>query len=545
MPTLRSRKKYKSSTSNMSDKIEIEHVNVSLLPDPANDSKLPAEPESELPENQPIQEEKSQLFSRLECVKSIFIKSCITIFSIWATILTCLLLFPQFSLSLTYMAFWAKSTLNKNACDVNKFEFNNGNSLTIDKRNIDIDVYGYSECGGDPGEYTKSNLDLAFNKSCHYGKVASWLIRLDSLLEQGTGRDQSLHQIENEMNDLADSDYIPLDYEKPLQDQNEPQTKQTYPIYTKNDQHKILVIHNHGIGFDRCFNGYRYPGYLSILGAGFGSNFIENLDLLTFDYLGFGNSSQPGLGDPEHSSENYISDTSLIDSLTSTVFWAKQNLSHQKIILWAHSLGNAVALSALNKNKNNFLNYIDLIILDSPFDSARNILLKDHVLAKPSGILFFGRGNYEKYVDFNTERFDIMSRKFDNVENLNGICKYLKMHPTTKVKIEIFHSTFDKIIPIQSAKNLYSQTYQNCHNYLHFTEVDYFPYGDYYRMNYLPEKYSKHSLAQNGKSLANKRPKNMDSSYDIQHDAHKFSHNDLMRYGWQYWWPRVEEAFRD
>lgn len=439
---------------------------------------------------------KSRYFSRFlfKCIIYLFV----FLFLLWLIFLILMATTPSLLLSFTYLSFFAQSKIpfNSNYCNIHNFidRLNLYPKQNFTNYNIDIDVFKYSDndCNGNSNDQSNYGFaDQIFNEMCYHGKAPAWLVKSGSDSE-GT-------------NFVGRNDY---------------------------QDDKVLVIYAHGIGYDRC-NGYRLDGYKTLLHLPqYNNDYNLSYDLLTFDYIGFGNSTG--------SNWYTVTDTQVTDTMTSILYWAKTNLSYKNVIIWSHSMGNGALLNSLKENSHLYSSsFIDFIILDSPFSDGQQMMIEDHFLAKPLKFLYgfdrfpFDKTNenyYEKFILQNTVKFDKFGQ-FNNIENFKHFCDQVNIterqdqnhknnNNRNQNQILILHSKNDKIIPFSSARTLYDSVKDTCLK--KSISVDFVEDSDFY-VNEITQKLAK--------------------VYDLDVESYDFGHNDQMRYGAERWGPYVKKFF--
>jgi len=238
-----------------------------------------------------------------------------------------------------------------------------------------------------------------------------------------------------------------------------------------NSQNK-LIIYSHGNAYDRC-NHYRIQGYKQVSKLGY--------DIIAFDYIGYSNSSGPINGQPYNDNSLILSLRSVFNFVNST----PEFNTYKKKILWGHSLGTAVT-SATIGNFQNYLENLDGLVLEASFDSYNKMILGGmpvaNIVAKIYGKLF-------------TETVTKVSKKYNigySFETANNLLK-INSKIAKNFKIKMFQSETDGILPISGSDRLYEKI----------------------------------------KSHFNVKNKNLE--YVRIDKSRKFAHNDIMRYGVEYY----------
>jgi len=145
---------------------------------------------------------------------------------------------------------------------------------------------------------------------------------------------------------------------------------------------------------------------------------------LAMDYRGFGDS-------PMH---DMIKETTVVQDVKLALRFVRERVGGEaKLIIYAHSLGTAIATRSAVECTRDKIARVDGIILDSPFHSSKEMLLNNYWYGKPMS-----------WILDVAPHFRLMHCAFETVKWLAQLT----------IPVTIFHATDDKVAPIILAHKL-------------------------------------------------------------------------------------------
>jgi len=182
--------------------------------------------------------------------------------------------------------------------------------------------------------------------------------------------------------------------------------------------HDTVVVHLHGRSKNRG-TSHAIAAYKHFQKQGYHT--------LAMDYRGFGDS-------PMH---DMVKETTVVQDVKLALKFMREKVGDEaKLIIYAHSLGTAIATRSAVECISEKIARVDGIILDSPFHSSKEMLLNNY---------FYGKAlNYLVPLGDVAPYFREMHCAFETVKWLAQL----------KIPVTIFHATDDKVAPIVLAHKL-------------------------------------------------------------------------------------------
>ena len=182
------------------------------------------------------------------------------------------------------------------------------------------------------------------------------------------------------------------------------------------------MLYLHGVSNTRAYS-HRVGLYKVLLGLGY--------RVLAIDYRGFGDSDKV----------DTTEDTVVEDAMAAMEWMRNKIEDHEKIVVWGHSLGAAIACRATaEEEKNNSLNHrIETLVLESPFNN-----LHDEI----QDVVFKSRGKIPSVVGAMlpvSKQLQAASIEFSSDIWIRAI----------RTDTVILHAQDDQTIDIRLGKNLY------------------------------------------------------------------------------------------